>query len=111
MKIDWESIFYWGIALFGLFVLYQIIRYLLGGSWELEELVVAILAINTSAIIGLIGKTYRSEGEFNEFKRSMLTLAKDFKEFREEMREFKHEMLHFKKETERDLGRLRHLMK
>lgn len=31
------------------------------------------------------------EGECKEFKHSMLTMAKDFKDFREEMREFKHD--------------------
>lgn len=111
MKLNWETLLYWILALFCLFVIYQTLRYIFGGSWALEGLVIAFLIANFTIIISQTGKISRFEGEFNEFKRSMLTLAKDFKEFREEMREFKHEMLHFKKETERDLGRLRHLMK
>jgi len=101
MKIDWETILYWVLALFGIFIIYQALRYLLGGSWALESLVVAFLVLNFTLTIANGMKLSHFEGEFREFRHAMLTLAKDFKEFREEMREFKHEMHSFTKETDK----------
>ncbi|KHO51797.1 MAG: hypothetical protein QT08_C0020G0011 [archaeon GW2011_AR17] len=91
MKVDWESIGYWILALFGMFVIYQALRYIFGGSWALEGLVLAFLVLNFTLAISNGMRLSHFEGEFKEFKHAMLTLAKDFKEFREEMREFKHD--------------------
>lgn len=89
MKRDWERIVYWILAIFGLFLVYQTIRYILGGSWALDGIVVGLLILNLSLTIANIAKLSRFEGEFGEFKRAMLTMANDFKEFREEIRDSK----------------------
>lgn len=103
MKIDWESLLYWLLALFGMFIIYQALRYIFGGSWAIEGLVLAFLILNFTLAVSNGMKLSHFEGEFKEFKQSMLTLAKDFKDFREEMREFKHEMHYFKVHTEKKL--------
>lgn len=90
MKVDWEALFYWAMALFCLFLVYQTLRYIFGGSWALEGLMIAFLVANFSFIVTQSGKISHLEGEFREFKRSMSAMAKDFKEFRDEMREFRH---------------------
>ena len=91
MKVDWESIGYWILALFGMFIIYQALRYIFGGSWAIEGVVLAFLVMNFTLTIANSMKLSHFEGEFKEFKHAMLTMAKDFKEFREEMREFKHD--------------------
>ncbi len=102
----WETIFYWTVFLIGLFIIYQALRYLFGGSWALEGLVVAFLAVNFTLTVANGMRLAHFEGEFKEFKHAMLTMAKDFKEFREEMREFKHDtdkkLLHIERSFKAD---------
>ncbi len=66
-------------------------RYIFGGSWAIEGLVLAFLVLNFTLALGNGMRLSHFEREFKEFKHTMLTLAKDFKEFREEMHEFKHD--------------------
>ncbi|MAH45708.1 hypothetical protein CMI37_07750 [Candidatus Pacearchaeota archaeon] len=43
MKLDWiDSI----LILFGLFIAYQLLRAILGGSWQTEGLIIALLVFN-----------------------------------------------------------------
>jgi hypothetical protein len=43
VKINWFDIIW---ILFGLFIAYQLIRAILGGSWETEGLIIALLVFN-----------------------------------------------------------------
>ena len=43
MKVDWFNIL---LILFGLFLAYQIILYLVGGSWQSEGLIIALSILN-----------------------------------------------------------------
>jgi len=43
MKLDWFDIL---LILFGLFIAYQLLRAIFGGSWQTEALVIALLIFN-----------------------------------------------------------------
>ena len=43
MKLSWIDVL---LILFGLFIAYQLIRAILGGSWETEGLIIALLLFN-----------------------------------------------------------------
>jgi len=45
MRIDWVDVL---LALLGLFIAYQLLRKILGGSWQTEALVIALLIFNLS---------------------------------------------------------------
>ena len=43
MKISWADII---LILFGLFIAYQLLRAIFGGSWQTESLIIALLMFN-----------------------------------------------------------------
>ena len=45
MKLSWFDIL---LILFGLFIAYQLLRAILGGSWQTETLIIALLVFNLS---------------------------------------------------------------
>tara|TARA_Y100000310_G_C20690965_1_gene822162 strand:+ start:1734 stop:2036 length:303 start_codon:yes stop_codon:yes gene_type:complete len=97
MKIDKEKIFWWGLSLFLAFILYQILRRILGGSWEVELI---LLTLTSSLLIVCVHNAREIsslKGEFKEFRRTMSLFRSDFKEF--------------KNKTDRNFERLSHLMK
>jgi len=62
MKIRWIEIL---LIIFGLFLAYQIIRYLLGGSWAVDALTLGLQFI----IIGILWKmSLKLEGHINWHK-------------------------------------------
>jgi len=84
MKLKPQTLMEIVLMLFGLFIIYQLIRRMMGGSWGIETVILGFV------IFGL-GLTFKNtfdfnshKGEFKEFKRSMLVMAKDFKDFRKE---------------------------
>ena len=51
------------LIIFGVFLIYQIIRSMLGGSWEVEDIIIGILLFNTGAVltIGMIVAELKSD--------------------------------------------------
>ena len=47
MKLNWFDIL---LILFGLFIAYQLLRKILGGSWQTESLIIALLVFNLGII-------------------------------------------------------------
>ncbi|MBU0980254.1 MAG: hypothetical protein KJ709_05580 [Nanoarchaeota archaeon] len=78
-----EQVVFYGILLLGLYVTYQIIKILLGGSWAVEDVILALLIFN----LGLSGMILRtSTGNMHDIKhldRGFKALAKDFKDHRD----------------------------
>jgi len=62
MKLNWIDIL---LILFGLFVAYQVLRAIIGGTWKTESIIIALLIFN-------LGLTYRLgmkfEGHINWHK-------------------------------------------
>lgn len=87
VKINWlyrsRKAFEILIALFGLFLLIQIIRKILGGSWSTEDIIIGLLLFNLGSIftIGMIVAQLRSD--HRNLKGQFRSLAEDFKEHRE----------------------------
>ena len=88
MKI--ENIIQITITLFGLFIIYQIVKRMLGGSWEIETVLLALVIFAMTITFSTTFRFNKHLGEFKEFKRSMLEMTKDFKEFRKETNEKLH---------------------
>jgi hypothetical protein len=67
------------LTIFAIYLLIQILRQILGGSWTSEDIVLGILIFNTGSIftVGLMLAQLRSDHEHlgNQFK----SLADDFK--------------------------------
>jgi len=82
-----EMLIYILLIIFAVFIIYQIILKILGGSWETQDILVSLsiliitslfviagFLINQARIIG------RLESNFNSLKNNFCSLAKDFKE-------------------------------
>ena len=75
------------LVIFGLFVAYQIIRVILGGSWSVEDIILSLVIFNIGAVFttGLMLATLGSDvkhlsGNFNRLAADFKGLANDFKE-------------------------------
>lgn len=51
------------VAVFGLYVMFQLIKKIFGGSWDTEDIVIGILLFNTGAIltVGMITAEMKSD--------------------------------------------------
>jgi len=84
MKLSGDIVLKTLLTLFGLLLIYQLIRVIFGGSWSTEELVVALLVLNISITFSLAKKVESNAVETRNLKISFLSLAKDFKALKEE---------------------------
>ncbi len=68
------------LVILGLFIGYQIIRLLLGGSWKAEDIIVSLLVFNLGAVftIGLMLATLMSDHK--HLSNGFSLLVKDFRE-------------------------------
>jgi hypothetical protein len=61
-------------------MIYQIILKIIGGSWETQDMVIALLVLLIGLVFSLTIKLTKLEMNFNHLKISFLSLAKDFKQ-------------------------------
>ena len=87
MKIRPHTIMDLALILFGLFIIYQLVRRMLGGSWGIETVILGFVIFGLGLTIKNTFDFSSHKGEFKEFKRSMLVMAKDFKEFKKETKD------------------------
>lgn len=68
------------LIIFGLFLLYQVVLKILGGSWQTEDIIVSLLILSISFTFAIALNQIRYNVDYNYFKRNIHSLAKDFKE-------------------------------
>ncbi len=68
------------LIIFGLFLLYQVVLKILGGSWQTEDIIVSLLILSISFTFAIALNQIRYSVDYNYFKRNIHSLAKDFKE-------------------------------
>ena len=73
--------------IFAIFIIYQLIIKILGGSWETQDILVSLSMLTIASLFAIAGflinqaKTLgKIESNLNNLKTSFLHLAKDFKE-------------------------------
>lgn len=70
------------LILFGLYLLVQIGRKIVGGSWGIEEVILGMLFFNTGAIFTIGIMLAQLKADHNHFKSQFRSLAEDFKAFK-----------------------------
>ncbi len=67
------------LFLFGLFILFQLLRKISGGSWSTEDIMLALLIFNLGAVftIGMVVVQLRSD--LDHLNNQFRSLANDFK--------------------------------
>jgi len=68
------------LILFGTFIIYQLIRKILGGSWTTENIIIALLIFEIGLTFTIAVSLARLISDHNHLKGQFCSLAKDFKE-------------------------------
>ena len=83
-----ESLLVIILIIFGLYIVYQIIRYLLGGSWTVEDIIISLLLFILGALLTIsiylakVGVSVAKLGsDHNHLSRQFRSLANDFKKY------------------------------
>jgi hypothetical protein len=74
------------IFLFGLFLLYQIILKIFGGSWQLESLIIGLLLVILGYVFKLSSNVTRVGSDLNHLNKQFQSLAIDFKKLDNDFR-------------------------
>lgn len=80
IKISFSGILEIALIILGLFLIYHLTLKLIGGSLGKEDLIIAMLSAVIVHQFYLTKKLSYIEGEFSQFKRTLNSLAADFKE-------------------------------
>ena len=99
------------LIIFGLFVLYQIIRKILGGSWGTEQSILALLILNITITFGIVAIIGTLKSDLKFLRLQFNTLAKDFKPLLKEFHEQRSEFKLFSKEFHEQRNEIRKLSK
>jgi uncharacterized integral membrane protein len=67
------------LIVFSIFIIYQLIVKILGGSWETQDIVIALLILMMGLLFNVTIKLAKLETNFSNFKKSFHHLANDFK--------------------------------
>ncbi len=77
------TIVYAAVIVFGLFIAYQLIRKILGGSWGTEDIITAMVIANITVTFGLAINTTKGitkiNSELSHLRKQFNSLATDFK--------------------------------
>lgn len=79
-KEYFERIFVILLAILGVIIVYQIVKFLLGGSWSVENFIVALLFFNVGAVFTMSFALASLRSDFRHLSKKFDYLVKDFKE-------------------------------
>ncbi len=68
------------LIIFSVYIIYQLILKIFGGSWQTEDIVIALLILIIGSVLNITIKLAKLETNFSNLKTSFCSLAKDFKE-------------------------------
>ena len=68
------------LLILGIFLAYQIIRKIFGGSWSNEDIILTLLVFNLGCVFTIILNLAKLNSDHQHLERQFFHLAKDFKE-------------------------------
>ncbi len=68
------------LLILGIFLAYQIIRKIFGGSWSSEDIILTLLIFNLGCVFTIILNLAKLNSDHQHLERQFYLLAKDFKE-------------------------------
>ncbi|MBU0535855.1 MAG: hypothetical protein KKE20_02745 [Nanoarchaeota archaeon] len=84
-----QIVLYIIITVLAAIFIYQALRKVAGHSWQIESLVLVLIASTLAVAVSNRAKVSELNGEFRHFKRSFGALASDFKEMRKDFHNLK----------------------
>ena len=80
MKKIIENVLITLLIIFGFFIVYQIIKRILGGSWTTEDIIISLLIFNLGCIFTIGLSLARLTSAHNHLSNQFKSLANDFKQ-------------------------------
>ena len=68
------------LIVFTLFISYQAVRKIVGGSWEIEDLILGFLMAIVGLLFGVIANLSKLNSDVYHLRGQVFCLGKDFKE-------------------------------
>lgn len=68
------------LLVLGIFLAYQIIRKIFGGSWSSEDIILTLLVFNLGCVFAIILNLAKLNSDHQHLEKQFYFLAKDFKE-------------------------------
>ncbi len=87
-------------VLFGLFILFQIIRKVLGGSWGTENIILGLVVLNTGCIFTIAFILARLISDHNHLKDQFRCMARDFKALTKDFRKMTIDFINVEKKLD-----------
>jgi len=81
-----------GTILWALFVVYQILRKVFGGSWAIEEVILGMAFINITATISMAVLFGYMKADISYMKNDIKSVKKELKEFRKDCAAFRNRL-------------------
>lgn len=91
------------ICLFGLYILYEILRKMSGGSWGIQEMIFGLTVLTLGFVFHLAMSLSEVKTDVHHLRAQFHSLATDFKAHRNEFNNFKTDF----KDMREDLDELR----
>ncbi len=79
------------LFLFGLFLLYQLILKIFGGSWNTEDIILGFLTLNLGMTFTTVMILVQLKSDHNHLKNQFQCLAKDFKDLSKDFKGLREE--------------------
>ena len=73
------------LVIFGLFIIVQILRILIKGSWNPEDIIISLLIFNLSLTVALLRRTDSNSIKINNLRKSFTSLARDYRNHKEQV--------------------------
>ena len=86
MNIKIIRIIQLALIIFGAYILFQMLKKILGGSWSTEDIVVALVLFNTGIIFSIIIMLVQLRSDQRYLRRDLEILIRDFRKFVAESR-------------------------
>ena len=77
------------IIAFGLFIAYQLLRIIFGGSWGAEATLIAAVVLNVSMTFGLVKEVTKLKADMTHLNRNVYNMSSDMKQLSEDVKELK----------------------
>lgn len=77
---DIENIFKIALSLFGVYLFFQIVRKMMGGSWSTEDIILGLLVFVVGSIFTIAIMLAQLKSDHNHLKNQFTSLVGDFKE-------------------------------
>ncbi len=77
--MNWEKIITWVLIILGIFLSIQLVKVIVGGSWNAEDIIIGLLIFSLGLNITVLRRADHNSHRLDNLTKSFKSLARDFK--------------------------------